>query len=189
MQTSLRLLAAALAALPLTACRADDTLAPDGSMFVATVQGSVQDSYRGTGQFHLLPGEGGRPGLFAITSHDPDGGRTFLLFHEGTEAPLPGIYPLASSAAGPVRFGAVYTRGQGDAMEGFTATSGEMQITVSTSTRVKGSFRFRGARNCVGIGSQLSCPPNPLDPAAPSVEVTGSFVAVMGGGLPTLYPF
>jgi hypothetical protein len=184
MQIQARLLAAALAALPLAGCGAGDALSPDGAMFVATVQGSVQDSYRGTGQFQASSGDGTHPGIFTIFSHDLLGGQSFLLFREGMQVPQPGSYPLTTSVAGPLRFGASYTRRQGGVMEGYTATSGELVISTSIRGWIKGTFRFHGTRNCAGTESGISCT-YPLDPGAPSVEVTGSFAAVGGGTLPS----
>ena len=183
MQIHARLLAAALAALPLAGCGDGDALSPDGSMFVATVQGSVQESYRGTGQFQASPGDGSHPGMFAIVSRDPVGGQGFFLFREGTHTPRLGSYPLTTSVAGPNRFGAIYSRRQGGVVEGFTATSGELVISTSLRGRIKGTFRFHGTRNCAGTDTGISCT-YPLDPGAPTVEVTGSFMAVAGGTLP-----
>jgi hypothetical protein len=152
-------------------------------MFVATVQGSVKDSYRGTGQFQATPGDGTHPGIFTIFSHNPVGGQSFVLFREGTHTPRPGSYPLTTSAAGPNRVGALYTRRQGGVVEGFTATSGELVISTSIRGRIKGTFHFHGTRNCTGTEMGITCT-HPLDPGAPTVEVTGSFVAVAEGTLP-----
>lgn len=182
MQIHLRFLAAALAALPLAGCGAD-ALSPDDSMFVATIQGSVQDSYRGTGQFDAPTLSGAGVRLFTISSRDLSSGQTFFLYREGAELPQPGSYPLAWYAAGPIRFGAIYTRQQGGAVEGFTATSGELRIVSASAERIEGTFHFQGTRNCAGTATYLQCS-YPPDPAEPSVEITGSFVAVEQGTLP-----
>ncbi|MFL5382784.1 MAG: hypothetical protein ACJ8GN_09755 [Longimicrobiaceae bacterium] len=187
MQIHPRFLAAALAALPLAGCGADRSLGPDDSMFVATIQGSVQDSYRGTGQFDAQTLSGADLRLFTISSRDLASGQTFFLFREGAELPQPGSYPLAGYAAGPARFGAVYTRRQGEAVEGFTATSGELRIVSASAERIEGTFHFQGTRNCAGTATSLQCS-QPPDPAGPAVEITGSFVAVEQKTLPPPLP-
>jgi hypothetical protein len=192
------LLAAVFAML--AACD-DAPLAPGADpLFLATVRGSVQEEFRGTGQFSrglpdkVDPPEAG-PGIGtyiigAGSSFDP---RSFSLHREGTDLPAPGVYPLVASAGGPRRFIAVFTRRQGDTLEGFTSVQGELRITVSTPLLVEGTFRFEGKRNCAGTVSGESRPgatarldcTHPIDPALPTVEVTGSFVATPG---PTSHP-
>ena len=188
MRTRARFLLAALATLPaLAACADTPTGSEDAPSFTATIRGSVQDEYLGAGFFHLVEPPAGMasPGTFTIHSHDGAGRQSFLLFREGAVRPAPGRYPLASSAAGPVRFAAVYHRVSPDRVspervEGFTAIAGELEVTVSREDRIEGSFRFTGVRNCLGTPARVDCT-NPPDLTQPRVEVAGSFVAVRGG--------
>lgn len=183
MRTRARFLLAALAALPALAACADTPTGPEGApSLTATIRGSVQDEFLGAGFFQRVepPAGAASPGLFTIHSHDAPLRQSFLLFREGDARPGPGRYPLAATAAGPVRFGAVYQRVTADRVEGFTAIAGELQVTVSREDRIEGSFRFTGVRNCLGTPARLDCT-TPLDPAQPRVEVSGSFVAVRGG--------
>jgi hypothetical protein len=185
MRTRARFLLAALATLPALAACADTPTGSEGApAFAATIRGSVQDEYLGAGFFHRVEPLAGAPsrGLFSIHSHDGAGRQSFLLFREGDVRPERGRYPLASSAAGPVRFGAVYHRVSPDRVEGFTAISGELEVTVSREDRIEGSFRFTGVRNCAGTPARVDCTPPP-DLTQPRVEVTGTFVAVRGGPL------
>jgi hypothetical protein len=81
--------------------------------------------------------------MFTIHSHDGAARQSFLFFRERAVRPPRGRYPLASSAAGPVRFAAVYHR--------------------VLSDRVEGSFRFTGVRDCVGTPARVDCT-NPRTP-------------------------
>lgn len=164
-------------------------------VFTATIRGSVQEEFRGTGTFHAgfpdhvdPPEAGPGLGIYTIGAGSLFDPRSFSLHREGTELPAPGVYPLASSGAGPRRFVAIFTRRQGDTLEGFTSVRGELRIVVSTPSQVEGTFRFEGKRNCTGTVSgeskpgataRLACE-HPVDPALPAVEVTGSFVATAG---------
>lgn len=192
------LLAAVLAAL--AGCDDAPTASGADPVFLATVRGSVQEEFRGTGQFSRLlsdpvdpAGPGPDLGSYVIGAGSSFDARSFSLHREGTDIPAPGVYPLVSSAAGPRRFVAIFTRRQGDTLEGFTSVRGELRIVVSTPSQVEGTFRFEGKRNCAGTVSGESKPgatarlecTHPIDPALPAVEVTGSFVATPG---PTSHP-
>lgn len=198
MRTRYRFLLATLAALPaLAGCAESPTGSTEAPAFVATVRGSVRDDFRGAGRFHHHPGNPSPqyfPGVFSISAGTPFDPASFQLFREGSGLPEPGTYPLAVVAAGSRRFVGVYVRRNGDALEGFTSTGGDLRITVSTPDRIEGTFRFQGIRNCSGTvagtsppapgsSARLSCD-HPVDPAQPAVEVTGSFVAVPGATMP-----
>lgn len=190
------LLAAVLAVL--AACDDAPTASAGDPVFLATVRGSVQEEFRGTGQFsRLFPDRAGPAGAdlgnYVISAGSSVDARSFSLHREGTDIPAPGVYPLVASAGGPRRFIAVFTRRQGDALEGFTSVRGELRIVVSTPSLVEGTLRFEGKRNCAGtvsgrsgpgVTARLECT-HPIDPALPAVEVTGSFVATPA---PTSHP-
>jgi hypothetical protein len=156
---------------------------------VASVSGSVQDTYRGEGRFHVHAGLW--DGIFSITSlaRPNSDAQVFSLFKLGTAAPAPGRYALTGAASPDNRqphFAAQYLRRSGAFAEAFTAVDGELQITVATAERVEGTFRFRGVRDCMGPPQDFRCShAHPPDLSQPMVDVTGSFVAVPdGAGVP-----
>ncbi len=208
MRTRARFLLAALASLPaLAGCAESPTGPEDAAAFVATVRGSVRDDFQGSGRFHHNPWNPypqHHPGAFSISAGHHFDPASFTLFREGPGLPDPGTYPLAVIGAGSSRFVGVYVRRHGDVLEGFTSTGGELRITVSTPDRIEGTFRFQGIRNCEGSvtstgtvrgtsypapgsSAQLGCK-HPIDPAQPTVEVTGSFVAVSAAAKPPILP-
>jgi hypothetical protein len=76
----------------------------------------------------------------------------------------------------------VFYRHDDNVMEAFVARSGVLQITHASASRVEGTFTFEAVRYCLRSTAgesrrEGSCSPTRVDPDAPVVSVTGSFVA------------
>lgn len=181
---------AALALTILSACENISTPADSGPSFLrATVQGAVDATYEGNGDFHV--GNNPDAGIaikFTLNSNGKGdaNGQSFMLWRYGIGRPARGGYTLQIPNYTSKKwesFAAVYTRSVGNMHEAYVAQSGEVEITASTPDRVEGTFRFRGlrysARELQGSGTpQGSGRPDVVDPNAPAIEVSGTFVAV-----------
>ena len=184
-----RIVAFALGLAVLPSCESITPPDPGPSFLRATVQGAVDATYEGNGDFHVGGDrDAGIAIKFSLSSSGKDhaNGQSFLLWRHGIGRPATGSYTLQAPNYTSKRwdsFAAVYTRRVGNIHEGYVAQSGEVEITLSTSNRVEGTFRFRGlryyAREVQGAAPpQGSGRPDVVDPNAPAIEVSGSFVAV-----------
>jgi hypothetical protein len=183
----------ALVTLALSGC-AKDVTAPEASWLRASITGHAETRYEGTGRFDW--GGDSRPGTSAVPSHPrsfvivsketgPAPDQHVLIWMHTKSMPSPGRYPIALPEYERdtwTSFAATYGREVGNTSEAFVAHSGELHITAATATRVEGTFRFRGLLHCLrtntGTGPMYgTCRPAEVDPDAPAIEVSGSFVA------------
>ncbi len=177
-------------ALLLAACGHEGPLRSSGPQFLkASIAGSVQAEFEGTGDFHV--GDDPRAGIRIQTSIVSRGvgaseGQRLVIYRRGAGRPGEGRYQVESlDLSSPQASGitAVYTRQTAGVVEFYAAQSGELVITESSKDRIAGHFRFTGFRYCAselqGSPTQRGpcrVPPTPIE-GAPTVEVTGSFVA------------
>lgn len=168
------------------ACGACEGSGPTGSngpsWLRATINGSVQATYDGTGDFHLGTDERtGGASQFSVYSAGTGtaSGQSFLLQRSGAELPARGIYPLGLTSG----FTARYIRQADGAMQAFAAQSGEVEVLQSSRNRIEGRFRLVGFRYCSRDATGNRAPDGPCTvPGAPiagasTVEITGSFAA------------
>ena len=158
----------------------------DGGTFTATVRGAVEIDYVGTGAFHI--GRDPRsPSTTVLTVRSegvgPSEGEELVLYGAVNLGEV-GRYALeaASDTLTAARFAAFYVRKVAETYEAYGSVSGEVEITRSTPERIEGSVRITALWYCTtpvrGPGApQGSCDPRILNPDAPSIVITGSFVA------------
>jgi hypothetical protein len=148
----------------------------------------VSDTYEGTGEFLVgdAPPSGG-PRTFGLSSAATDGRgqRRFSFYQQGSgQPPRPGRYAVAApDYAKPTwaTVAAIYIRATDGGVEAYVGRDGEVVISESSGRRVAGTFRFTAIRYCARGGpNQTACEPSVVDPAAPTIEVTGSFTARPG---------
>ena len=172
----------------IAACDSTGSTGPqsDNSYLRASINGALNTSYEGSGQFWLGTGthRPTQPSTFSLFSagHGASTNQTFLLFRPGAELPKAGTYTLGVAGAG---FQAHFSRtaDQGQTLEAFAASSGELKITRSSPERLEGHFRMTGFQFChrdrAGSRPNLTCVvPTSVDPDAPTITVEGSFSAV-----------
>lgn len=167
----------------LAGCSPTDAAAR-GSFLHATVQGSVREEYRGTGEF----GMDNLPTTFVLTSagRGEAAGRSFSLRRpQQAGHPEAGSYPLVlphQVASGGEAFTAIYTRAVGPGHESFISRAGTVEITRASPRRVEGTFRFEGVLCTARTPERQigACDPARIPPDAPTVEVSGTFSAVPG---------
>lgn len=171
----------------LGACR--DT---SGDLDVSWLQADVhaadgEVTYTGSGDFFVGETHDGTV-QFSIVSNgvDASDGQRFIFLRRGEGLPAEGAYdlaPLEERNGVRVGFTAYYFRQNEVLHEAFAARSGVIRITRSADDRMEGSFEFTGA--CSGSGpivddftseGPVGC--DPFDPAAPLLEVVGTFVVV-----------
>lgn len=156
----------------------------------ASLRGVVEAEYEGTGEFHVDR----HPGLDAVffqmvsEGNGSAGEQSFNVLSFG-DIPDVGRYPIREAAkvdGDRTGFSATYHRRSDGWSESYASVSGELEITHSSTDRLEGRFRLNTVRYCrsllvSGPGDPLpegSCTPMRLDLSAPSLELTGSFVAV-----------
>lgn len=178
-------------ALSLVALSCDGPLnSEDAGWVLASLRGVVEEQYQGTGEFHLARPPGFEP-YFWINSDGVGSsiGRSFGVVVFGGEMLHVGRYPIREpskvygESSGATAF---YDRPDGQWQEWYAAVSGDLEITHSSRNRLEGRFRLKAVRYCRnppltgpdGPFPEGSCHVLYLDLSAPSVELTGSFVAV-----------
>lgn len=179
-----RFLGIAVIPVLVAACR-DSGPIPDGWL-TAHIVGAVQTEFEGTGYFSAGSGPpGGVSVRFGLGSRGTGAstGQRFSLDRPGNGRPGTGRYTLAplepDEDGNLVGFTAYYYRTADSVSEGYTASSGEVEITRSSGDVVEGEFRFSGVLYSYSSADSVwYTGPNTLDPGAPTIEVTGSFGAV-----------
>ena len=171
--------------LGLVGC-SDPAARNDPSWLRASIAGSIDTSYEGTGDFYA--GADAAAGVAARFGLNSDGVgaskyESVGFLRWGAGRPRQGIYPLGpldqsdSEARG---FTALYIRRGLELTEYFAADSGQVEINSSSKDRVRGTFRFVAFRYCaINItGDAIGCG-KPWEPTAdaPRIEVSGSFDA------------
>ena len=180
--------------LLLTACGGGEPLGSESSFLRAEVSGAVQAKYVGTGEF-WTGGDAdlGQPPTFGINSRLSTTGSAEVvsLWTQRQGRPSVGSYELRHpnpAVASWHSFAAVYHHRQGGSVESYVAESGTLRITSSSAERVEGTFQFTGIRYCARSATERvgSCTPTVVDPMAPRVSISGSFVAVPADYKPEL---
>ena len=180
--------AALLLAAALSGCRGDGVGPHGPSWFRASLEGEVNAQYEGTGDFSFLRDYAESPRYFRIysTGLDTVVRETFHIRWPEARQPAPGTYALVphTDAFGSTQgVSGVYLWHRGDNVtapaqsERYVATGGTIEITRSTQEEVEGTIRFSGTlveRRGTGAPERLDPQERP-DPAAPKIEVTGSF--------------
>jgi hypothetical protein len=157
----------------------------DGS-FTASVRGAVEVDYVGTGAFYV--GRDPRSPSTSVLTVRSEGVRDSegeeLVLYGAVNVGEVGRYALeaASDMLDAAKFTAFYVRKVAQTYQMYGSVSGEVEITRSAPERVEGSVRITALWYCTtpvhGDGaSQGSCDPRMLNPDAPSIAITGSFVA------------
>jgi hypothetical protein len=179
----------AAAAVALAAC-SDTTGVIADSFMHASVSGSVDAAYSGTGAFMIRPA--GTPGpLFTVSSHGAGSSANQGFAFQAEDVPAAGDYVVG--ALGPASVFATYWYDEGSTRKLFRAESGTLRIEESTAAlgggrmqgRVSGTFELSAALLYVcelvpGFPKNfLVC--NPAEESA-SIQVTGSFLARPVGG-------
>jgi hypothetical protein len=160
------------------------------SWFRATLEGEVTGTFEGTGDFSFQRDYAETPYYFTIHAKgaDPETDERFYIRWPITSRPGTGSHPLVpqeheyGSASGAT---VLYWRIQGDddpapaQVELYVASGGVVEITRSTADVVEGSIRFSGVQviRDAPSGPQRADPVYRPDPAAPRIEVEGSFRA------------
>jgi hypothetical protein len=202
------LLPALLATLGLAAC---DLHAPATSVappVTATVEGSIETDYTGTGTFQVVPPSVPTPIRFSISSNGVGASEGQKLWLLGRSAPAGGRYEIQELRLDPRTGGglygelnegayaAFYSYREGNTLRVFSASSGALQVTESqtgsTPGRIAGAFTLTGTLTSVCTaapgfpGDIMSCEPAGEEA---TVEITGSFRAgPIGGDTPGLIP-
>lgn len=159
------------------------------SFLRAEITGAVELDYEGSGDFWTGgSSEARQPPTFGINSRGQGSaeGQSFSLWRQSEGRPPRGSYALSAPEYSRERwsdFAAVYHREGEERMEAFVARSGAVHITRSDPDRIEGSFEFSGVRYCARSLSgrpwmEGSCTPDDVDPGAPALRISGSFVAV-----------
>jgi hypothetical protein len=187
--------AAAIGAAILMAACTDSTGIDAPSFMLASVEGTIEAEYTGTGSFMILPP--GTPGpLFTLASHGTGDSQNQGFAFQATAVPAAGDYDIGELGEGTVQ--ATYWYDDGNTRKIFRADSGTLRLDESTARRVSSRLEGRVAGSfqaTAGLlyvcdlqgafpGGLLVCDPA-NEPA--TIEVTGSFGAgPMGGGRPGL---
>jgi hypothetical protein len=190
-RTSIRLLPALVGAALLSACDPSSTSPGEPSFFLASLDGAVEQTFQGTGDFADLREETDQPRRFVLFSRTTVPGRRDNIYLIWPQAgrPRPGTYALVphsterGNSAGIV---AMYLNAHGNNVdvqavdELYVALGGQVTITRSSADVVEGSVVIDGAQvyREVGIDIQRQDSRAHPDPAAPRVQVNGSFRAV-----------
>lgn len=153
----------------------------------ASLSGQVSGEYSGDGDFLSQTDrlEGPRRQFSVISRSDPLASQAFDFYRHNGTRPSVGRYELElidQTDLAAEGFYAFYHRQDGSTSESYAATSGHVEITASSAERVEGTFHFIGRRYCASPLVGNSAPPcsDPWAPPAdaPTIEVTGDFVAV-----------
>lgn len=172
----------------LAACGTTGPEADTGSL-QATITGNIDAEYAGSGEFSTGTRLSGA-GVFNLRSEGQgmSGPARFDIKHVGSKRPRRGTHSitlLGRDRADPDEHGTgvIYVEA-GDGERHYVAKSGSLEITDSSDKRVAGTFTITGFLYCqraadVPPRQRKSCPvATRVDPDAPTIEVTGSFVAV-----------
>jgi hypothetical protein len=179
----------AAAAVALAAC-SDTTGVIADSFMHASVTGSVEAAYSGTGAFMIR--SAGTPGpLFSVSSSGAGSSANQGFAFQAEDVPAAGDYAIGP--LGPASVRATYWYDEGSTRKLFRAESGTLRIDESTAARAGGRLHGRVA-GTFELSAELLyvCERVPgfpadflvCDPAAEaaSIQVTGSFVARPIGG-------
>lgn len=182
---------AAMALIAAAGCTGDG-LRPEGpSWFRASLTGEVNRQYEGAGDFAVQRDHDDSPKYFKIHSQNTDaGGHQFFYFRwPNARRPSPGTYalvPHADEYGSPSGITAIYYWRVGDnvtapaSSELYVAAGGTVEITRSTAEEVEGTISFSGIRvsKWDAWGNGPKDPRNQPNPAAPKVQVSGTFRVV-----------
>lgn len=190
-RTSIRLLPALVSAALLSACDPSSTSPGEPSFFLASLDGAVEQTFQGTGDFANLRDDIDQPRRFILFSQSTEPGRrdNIYLIWPRAGRPQPGTYtlvPHSTERGNPAGIVALYLNAHGNNVDAravdelYVALGGQVTITRSTADVVEGSVVIDGAQvsRVVGIDIQRQDPRAHPDPAAPRVQVNGSFRAV-----------
>jgi hypothetical protein len=169
-------------------CTEDGTGPGGPSWFRATLDGAVTGQYEGRGEWGPERTEQGAPWYLTIASQEETDGveQSFVLRWPGRGRPQAGTYSLvhfddaAGSPHGPV---ALYRYQAGDnvsqvaMVDTYVGLAGTVEITRSTDDVVEGTVQFSGAQVYRSVGADVlrNDPRGQPDPAAPRIQVSGSF--------------
>lgn len=195
-------LAALALGLSLTSCTTDQTAPRDWEGWLsATISGTAESSYRGTGFFHSttqiprLP-EGWPRYLYLFAAgREASTGQEFTLRSSSEEIPEPGHYSLAWSEGAPLDWYAQYTVIRGDSIDFYSAVEGDLEITAASAERIEGRFTFDAvhSRTCAtewkiteSMPDTATVPPCVYSEIAkPAItRINGSFSLANGGLCP-----
>jgi hypothetical protein len=179
-----------LAAVLLVGCGAGSTAPDRPSYFSASVTGSVQTEYEGSGSFRLLGAQypGPRYSLHSRgTGTSSEQGFAFI----GMDAPSPGEHPIGEVDA--TTYLATYWNDEGQTRRIFRASGGAVLVSEQSESRAAGAFTIT-AKLALICSLQSAFPAPILDcehaPAGEMVEITGTFDASpLGGESPGLHPY
>jgi hypothetical protein len=142
------------------------------------------------GEFGVNDADGvNQPKTFSMNSRSQEGpgGRSLNLWrYQGTDRTPPAlgtyavVLPDYRQACWPTMAAAYHTEVD-SCMEAYVGQSGTVTITESSSQRFAGKFRFTAVRYyrrpLRGTGRELGNGARPSQRGAPTIEITGSFVA------------
>ncbi|MDQ3388722.1 MAG: hypothetical protein M3483_04380 [Gemmatimonadota bacterium] len=178
-----------------TACNQSPVGHPDGAHLLASLQGSVDARYEGTGTFNF--------GKVSLSDDTPvfyinsiggglSEGQSFNFVSRRRSSPPVGSYPVGlvdiRQQPGAQGFTASFHRvyspqaGATRLAEAYAAHAGEVTITLSSADRIEGTFRLGGFRYCAREDGTSNPPVGPCTPPrepitdAPTIDVSGSFV-------------
>lgn len=184
------LIAVAVLGMTAAACGSDDPTSPSGNgdgddptgSFAVSATGDVAGSFSGEAIFAVVPSDDAESGeAFGVVLGDQEaGGESFGLnvFLDG-ERPATGTYPIAEAASDPqitaASGAAQLSYSDGGATPSSSAigpaVSGQVEITSSTTTEVRGSLTLQLSLT-LGDGS------------SGSATVSGDFTAIGGTVVP-----
>lgn len=163
----------AVAALALAACSDDNGTGPDGNGdgYNVTITGAVQATAKGQAWFGADEDFEGNE-VFMLLLGSETSTHTIMLGREGTTRPAVGTYAVTDGELEDGSFSGLYIQSIGDdeGMMYFTQ-SGTIQVTESTSSRLKGTIQLQA----------VSLFGDPEDPSE-RVTITGSFDARKAAG-------
>lgn len=170
-------------------CEAPLTQDTDGWL-LASVRGVVARDYAGTGTFYIVRDHPEfHAAMFGLLSEEEGSTGDWVGITGFGQLPSVGRHEVREAASvyeDRSGFTATYHPRSEEWTESYASVDGELTITSSSMDRVEGRFQLTAVRYCrnwlvSGTGNWLaegSCTPVHLDLNAPSIELTGSFVAV-----------
>jgi hypothetical protein len=178
--------------LGLTACESNLTGPNDDeSFFLATIEGAISREVEGGGYF-ILGTDARRPAappkfyLFSA-GRGASADLAFQLFRPGAELPATGTYSLGAfvgPTGGDLQATLLRTGRSGETLEMYSASEGELEITVSTPDRIEGAFRLSAYLSGLQVSPGVYVGGLPKTADTPTVEVSGTFGADLARSSP-----
>lgn len=162
----------AVAALALAACGDDNGTGPgeNSDGYNITITGAVQATAKGQAWFGADEDFEGNE-AFVIMLGSETSTHTILLGREGTTRPAVGTYTITDGELEDGSFSGLYIQSVGEEGMMYFTQSGTIQVTESTSSRLKGTIQLQA----------VSLFGDPEDPSE-RVTITGSFDARKAAG-------